>query len=154
MKKLINFICIGILLFSTLTASQIPGPVQNLTMSAEKIFDGVIYKTTKPVTVGWDAVSGATFYEYYVLMFDKKPHTKFLEGTTSEIQHTFEKPRTGLFEAYVRACSEAPPENCNDISPCCSRWSRSGDKRDAVVDGLPKEWAILWKPEPPITYTP
>jgi len=79
----------------------------------------------------------AQWYEVRYRFTDVTPNsfTAIVKTTATQVQVT--RPRSGHWAAEVRACRSW--ENADQ----CSEWVKSDEK------GVPKPWAIFWKPPKP-----
>jgi len=102
-----------------------------------RILVGAEYTTTKQLTLAWDCIAEAMYYEVKALWIDPSTPVEYFVGRTSECQALISKPRTGHFKYRVRSHKSA---NLYSV------WADSTDKTDAIVNGQPMGWWIFWKP--------
>jgi hypothetical protein len=113
--------------------------------AASTIWQAWIYETDNPtITVAWDAVEGATYYE--VKTIAKYPTQEWVvtvTGTTA----TLPRKRAGLFRFAVRSCNPT-------FTPSCSDWAYSDGPtaRLTRLDGVDvnQPWGVFWRLSPVI----
>lgn len=106
------------------------------------LWQQALYVSNESVTVGWDPVEEASYYEGRVVWQGSTGDREtYLLGSTTAAQMEVVRPRAGAFEFGVRACNDSAE---------CSDWARSTDPEHAQVDGVPKGWRILFELPGPI----
>ena len=82
-------------------------------------WDGIMYVTEDQITIAWDPVENAAWYEVQALWIDPSSGPVVYNlGKTTNTQMVITKIRSGHFVLAVRAC--------NDVG--CSEWSRTDDE--------------------------
>jgi hypothetical protein len=103
----------------------------------------VVYSTSKPVTIKWDAGAGVVDHYELVLIRDVSL-TEYWYGATST-QITVPKPKSGKYEVRVRAV------NFVQGLPQTSTWCSSLDENcSQLKNGNKGAWKLFWKPSTPL----
>ena len=101
-------------------------------------YDGRMYFVLNPtITLAWDQVPNASFYEVSSTHFDLQ--LKYYLGETPLTTFIVNKRRAGHFFYEVRACNY--DINNNKI---CSDWASSLNIDYASVDGTKMRWLVYW----------
>lgn len=114
-------------------------------MGASTLWQAWVYETdNKTITVAWDAVEGAAYYEVQII---SKYPTQTWTVRSETTNATLSRPRAGLFRFAVRACPAADTGDCSD-------WAYSDGptaqltKLDGQVVNQP--WGVFWRLSPVI----
>lgn len=97
--------------------------------------------TDQTVTVMWDPVDNATYYEVELHHVERDSITRVGSDTLVDNNITFSLPRSGHFVPRVRACS--------DSIDSCSDWTLSTNSERASVDDQPRAWWLYGYIAPP-----
>jgi len=112
-------------------------------MAQDSWYDGRLYFTNKQtLTMAWDPVLNATFYECREIWYDG--NVIYELGETTQTSFIINKRRAGHFRYYVRACNYDINNN-----KLCSEWADSLNIDTATVDGVKGRWLVYWKLSPP-----
>ena len=131
--KLFKRLLLPLCFFLCLSFATVVNAQDNLTSEGWEKKDYVTYfgTTDKPVTVSWDAASGAAHYEVHIYCVERKQEIDL--GTTTDIKKTIQIPKSGHYVAKVRTVNAQNQK---------SDWAESTNPAYATVDGQPKAWWI------------
>lgn len=106
-----------------------------------------VYETdNSTITVAWDAVEGASYYEVKTISkYPTQEWTKTVSTTTASLS----RPRAGLFRFAVRACPAVGTGDCSD-------WAYSDGPGSVLtkLDGqtVSQPWGVFWRLSPVIIH--
>lgn len=114
-------------------------------LGASTLWQAWVYETDNPtITVTWDAVEGAAYYE--VKTIAKYPAQEWVQSSTTTTA-TLSRRRVGLFRFAVRSCPVAGTGDCSDWA-----YSDGPTAQLTKIDGqvVNQPWGIFWRLSPVI----
>jgi len=115
----------------------------------------VVYSTSNNVNIKWTpGPGGGPAHHYELVLIRDVTLTEYWYSTvTNQTNITISKPKSGKYEARIRAINYGPMGN-----PQISQWCSSLDETCSILkDGSPGAWKIFFKPSDipgPIIITP
>jgi len=117
-----------------------------------------VHLSRGPVTLAWDAVEEAEFYEIRWQWVDSQgvkheyPTLTNVTGTSLVV----DRPRGGFFVFWIRSVKVVSGVNPDDGLPWAnlgeeisSEWVASTDPNHATVNGEPQGWVVYFEVPPP-----
>jgi hypothetical protein len=92
------------------------------------------------ISIAWNAVVGATKYQWQSIFIDLKTPKVLASGETSQTQVTMSYLRAGHFRYQVRACD----------ATSCSDWTDSLNVSYSTCNASPGAWWIYFKLPAPV----